>query len=344
MPLPDDRASAHAGALGRPDHGHGRRRRLIPPGRSGSVSTRARYGPWPFPPTAGSIRRVAAITLADLKGNPSRLRKEAIVRAVLFLAAAVLSILISAGIVIALVGKAWSFFTDVDMSTLWGDNWAPRSEQFSIKALLSGTLIVTGIAMLIAAPLGLGSAIYLSEYASPRVRRTLKPILEVLAGIPSVVIGFFCVSFISPDHRAAALRLGRHVQPRSPPASASASSSIPLIASVSEDAMRSRARGAAGGELRPRRPQDHDVVAGRPARRRLRPRRRVHPRRLPGHRRDDGRAARRRLGQRVPVHAEPVRGGPDDDRRHRLADPRVRRRPSPTSSSTASTSSASCCS
>jgi phosphate transport system permease protein len=180
---------------------------------------------------------MAAITVDDLKGNPARLRKERIVRAVLF-AAAALSVFVSAGIVVALVGRAWRFVSDVDTGSLWGDNWAPRSEDFSLKALLSGSLLVTAIAMVIAAPVGLGSAIYLSEYASPRVRRTLKPILEVLAGIPSVVLGFFAVSFISPTivqrltddagtFSLASAGIGVGIL------------TVPLVASVSEDAMRS---------------------------------------------------------------------------------------------------------
>ena len=180
---------------------------------------------------------MAAITLEDLRGNRARLRKEAIVRTVL-LGAAVFSVLVSAGIVVALIGKAWAFIRGIELGSLWGDNWAPRSEDFSLKALLSGTLLVTGIAMLIAAPVGLGSAIYLSEYASPRVRRTLKPILEVLAGIPSVVLGFFCVSFISPTivqqltddagtFSLASAGIGVGIL------------TVPLVASVSEDAMRS---------------------------------------------------------------------------------------------------------
>jgi len=164
------------------------------------------------------------------------MRKEALVKYLLG-AAAVLSVLISVGIVVALVGRALSFLSDVDKSTLWGDNWAPRSEQFSIKALLTSSLLVTGTAMLIAVPVGLGAAIYLSEYANPRVRRTLKPILEVLAGIPSVVLGFFCVSLISPSI----------VQPLFDSAGTFSVLSagigvgilsIPLVASVSEDAMR----------------------------------------------------------------------------------------------------------
>ena len=179
---------------------------------------------------------MAAITVEDLRGNPRRQRKEAVVRTLL-LAAAAVSVLISAGIVLALIGRAWSFFGDVELGSLFGDNWAPRSEDFSLKALLSGTLLVTAIAMVIATPVGLGSAIYLSEYASPRVRRTLKPILEVLAGIPSVVLGFFCVSFISPTivqkltddagtFSLASAGIGVGIL------------TVPLVASVSEDAMR----------------------------------------------------------------------------------------------------------
>jgi phosphate transport system permease protein len=180
---------------------------------------------------------VAALTIDDLKGDPRRLRKEAVVRRVLF-AAAGLSVVVSALIVVALVGKAWAFVSDVDTSSLWGDSWNPRGDQYSLKALLSGTLLVTIIAMVIATPVGLGSAIYLSEYASPRVRRVLKPILEVLAGIPSVVLGFFCVSFISPQiiskltddagtFSLASAGIGVGIL------------TVPLIASVSEDAMRS---------------------------------------------------------------------------------------------------------
>lgn len=179
---------------------------------------------------------MATITLEDLRGDRGRLRKEAVVKALL-LAAATVSVLVSAGIVVALVGRAWSFVSHVDVASLWGDNWAPRSEDFSLKALVTSSLLVTGIAMLLAAPVGLGSAIYLSEYANPRVRRALKPILEVLAGIPSVVLGFFCVSFVSPNivqrltddagtFSLASAGIGVGVL------------TVPLVASVSEDAMR----------------------------------------------------------------------------------------------------------
>ena len=178
-----------------------------------------------------------ALTVADLQGSRKRMRKESMVRTVLMFAA-LLSVVVSALIVVALVGRTWRFIDSVDTGSLWGDSWNPRGEQFSLKALLTGSLLVTGIAMLIATPLGLGSAIYLSEYAKPRVRRTLKPILEVLAGIPSVVIGFFCVSFLSPQ-------IVQNLSPSAGTFSLFAAGlgvgilTVPLIASVSEDAMRS---------------------------------------------------------------------------------------------------------
>lgn len=180
---------------------------------------------------------MTAITIDDLKGNPARLRREKRVKALL-LGAAVTSIVISALIVLALVGKAWEFISQVELGLLWGDDWAPRSGQYSIKALLSASLIVTVVAMAIAVPVGLGSAIYLSEYASPRVRRTLKPILEVLAGIPSVVLGFFAISFISPE---LVQRLWSSAGNTSLMAAGIGVGilTIPLVASVSEDAMRS---------------------------------------------------------------------------------------------------------
>ena len=135
---------------------------------------------------------------------------------------------------------------------------------FDIPTLLIGSFLVTVIAMLIAAPIGLLSAIYLAEYASPRVRRGVKPVLEILAGIPSVVLGFFALTFINPvviqtlvpsakgfNLAAAAVAVGILT--------------IPLVASVAEDAMRAVPRFAARGLLRPRRAAGHDRDAGRRA-------------------------------------------------------------------------------
>ncbi|MEO1063823.1 MAG: phosphate ABC transporter permease subunit PstC [Actinomycetota bacterium] len=172
-----------------------------------------------------------------LRGNPRRHAKESAIKW-LFFGAAAFSIVISALIVISLVGEAWTFISQVEAAALWGDQWAPRFGEYDIKTLVVGTLIVTVIAMAVAAPVGLGAAIYLSEYANSRVRKILKPTLEILAGIPSVVLGFFALQWIAPNivqrffdsagiFSLAAAGLGVGLL------------SVPLMASISEDAMRS---------------------------------------------------------------------------------------------------------
>jgi phosphate transport system permease protein len=178
------------------------------------------------------------LTLADLRGQPRRLRTERIIRTALFLAAFV-SVVISALIVLTLAREAWTFVSEVVWASVWQDRgWFPRRGLYDIATLLAGTLIVTVIAMLVAGPIGMASAIYLAEYAGPRTRRLLKPALEVLAGIPSVVVAFFAVAFIAPEiiqrlnggaplFTLAAAGVGVGVL------------TIPLIASVGEDAMRS---------------------------------------------------------------------------------------------------------
>jgi phosphate transport system permease protein len=179
-----------------------------------------------------------AITLEDLRGDRKRVRKEHLVRVALT-AAAGTSILISALIVFSLVRETWSFVTQVEWATVYSsDGWFPRRGEYNIWTLLVGSFIVTTVAMVIAAPVGLGSAIYLSEYARPNVRKVLKPTLEILAGIPSVVLGFFAISVISPQvvqrffgatdlFNLMAAGIGVGIL------------SIPLVASVSEDALRS---------------------------------------------------------------------------------------------------------
>jgi phosphate transport system permease protein len=172
----------------------------------------------------------------DLSGSRPRLRRERRVRR-LFTAAAVTSILISLLILGSLVEEAWAFLSKVDLSHLWTLGWFPRRDMFDIKTVLMGTLIISLIAMLVATPLGLGSAIYLSEYATPRARRWLKPILEVLAGIPSVVLGYFALTWISPN---IVQRLYAHAGVFSMAAAGIAVGILvtPLVASVTEDAMR----------------------------------------------------------------------------------------------------------
>ncbi len=176
-------------------------------------------------------------TLEDFRGSKKRMRTEHLVRGVLFLAA-LLSIVVSVLIVASLVGEAWTFVSQVEAASLWSDGWFPRRGIYDIKTLLAGTLIVTVIAMAVAGPLGLGAAIYLSEYAPRGVRKLLKPVLEILAGIPSVVLGFFALTFLSPvivqrlsdeatQFNIAAAGIGVGIL------------TIPLVASISEDAMRS---------------------------------------------------------------------------------------------------------
>ncbi len=170
-----------------------------------------------------------------LRGSARRRRKERVVR-LSFQGAALFSLAVSIAIVLTLAGEAIAWLTRVDLSQLWVSGWDPRGNQFDMIALLSGTFMIAGIAMLVAAPVGLGAALYLSEYATPRLRRSLKPILEVLAGIPSVVLGYFALTVINPgliqkffsgagafSYLAAGIAVGILT--------------VPLIASVAEDAM-----------------------------------------------------------------------------------------------------------
>lgn len=138
------------------------------------------------------------VSLGSLGGEPRRHRRERVMKGV-FLAAALASIVISAAIVLSLAGRAFTFATNVDLGALWSDGWFPRRGLYDLRTIIAGTFVIAGIGMVVATPLGLGAAVYLSEYARPWMRRFLKPIIEILAGIPSVVIGFFALAFISPN-------------------------------------------------------------------------------------------------------------------------------------------------
>ena len=140
-----------------------------------------------------------ALTVADLRGNPRRRRNERIIKGI-FVGAAGLSIVISVAIVLSLFIEALTFLRNVDWPTLWDPRgWFPRRGAFDLRTIIVGTLVVAVIAGIVATPLGLGAAMYLSEYAKPRLRRWLKPILEILASIPSVVLGFFAILWINPN-------------------------------------------------------------------------------------------------------------------------------------------------
>jgi phosphate transport system permease protein len=185
--------------------------------------------------TAATHRSTTPLRAADLQISRRRRRREAVVRWAITISAAA-SILISALIVLSLIGNAVAFVSDVDPAQLLADGWFPRRDQFSIPTILAGTLVISGVAMLIATPLGIGAAIYLSEYASVRVRKTLKPILEVLAAIPSVVLGFFALTVISPGV-VNAIHPGVQIFNMAAAGIAVGILITPLIASVAEDAL-----------------------------------------------------------------------------------------------------------
>ena len=169
--------------------------------------------------------------------------------AISLFACGIFSILVTVGIIITLFSEAIGFFLrpEVDIFTFFtGTNWRPlaskvSSDNFGVRPLIRGTMMIAGISGAIAIPLGLGSAIFLSEYASDKLRSALKPLLELLAGIPTVVYGYFALSFVTPllknvfedglginvsffNAFSAAVVVGIMI--------------IPIVASISEDAMR----------------------------------------------------------------------------------------------------------
>ena len=156
----------------------------------------------------------------------------------IFQASAICSVVISAAIVLSLMGRALDFAVAVDPGALLSPSgWFPRRGFYDLRTIVAGTFIVTGIAMTVAAPLGLAAAVYLAEYARPRLRRSLKPILEILAGVPSVVLGFFALTWISPE---VVQRLFGGVALFNMMAAGIAVGILitPLVASVAEDALR----------------------------------------------------------------------------------------------------------
>ncbi len=171
--------------------------------------------------------------------SPKRRPTESIIRGFLFVCA-LLSILTTLGIVIILTRESFLFFGDPEVS-LWefftATEWQPVIGQFGVLPLINATFMTSSIAMLVATPLGLMVAIYLSEYASTEVRGFLKPILEVLAGIPTVVYGYFAVTFMTPLLQNL---FGRDIVQIYNTASAGIVMGIlilPLVTSMTEDAL-----------------------------------------------------------------------------------------------------------
>lgn len=174
---------------------------------------------------------------AMLRGRGRSRLEERVVVAALWSCTAV-SVFTTVGIVAVLVGEAVGFFREVSpIEFFTGTRWTPlfRPQSFGVLPLLAGSFLVAVGAALVALPVGLASAIYLSEYAHPRVRAVVKPALEVLAGVPTVVYGYFALTFVTPLLRqiwpetdifngaSAAIVMGIMI--------------IPLVSSLSEDAM-----------------------------------------------------------------------------------------------------------
>jgi phosphate transport system permease protein len=174
---------------------------------------------------------------------------EWIIERLLFLCAA-LSVLTTAGIILVLAVETFEFLREVPiLEFLTGTEWTPlfANARFGVLPLVVGTMLVSAIAMLVALPMGLFAAIYLSEYAPSGVRRIVKPVLEILAGVPTVVYGYFALTFVTPllqrffptlsgfNALSPGLVMGLMI--------------LPLVSSLSEDAMRAVPRGLREGSF-----------------------------------------------------------------------------------------------
>lgn len=175
----------------------------------------------------------------DLKKKKSILSSDRIMPMILAIFAGI-SVLTTIGIVIILITESSGFFRQVPfLDFITGTKWTPlftgSQQSFGVLPLVAGTLMITGIASVVALPIGLFSGIYLSEYAPARVRAVLKPVLEVLAGIPTIVYGFFALTFVTP--------MLKHIIPDLNIFNALSAGIvvgimiIPMISSLSEDAM-----------------------------------------------------------------------------------------------------------
>jgi phosphate transport system permease protein len=190
-----------------------------------------------------SLTEAERVRAELVRARSARSTREALIKGLLFLAAA-LSIATTTAIVFTLLKQTFSFFGEVSpLAYFTGTRWTPLlygdQQSFGVLPLLWGTFYLTAIGLLVAVPCGLLAAVYLSEFARPNVRKAVKPVLELLAGMPTIIFGYFALTFVTPtilrdvfgipvdmfNGLSAGLVLGLLV--------------IPTIASVSEDAMRS---------------------------------------------------------------------------------------------------------
>jgi phosphate transport system permease protein len=185
------------------------------------------------------------VATQDLTAAPEPIRLRAarrrwgedVVKGVLALCA-LISVATTVGIIVALFEPAIDFFREISVvdfltGTVWAPLFAPSS--FGVLPLIAGTLLVSLLAVLVCAPFGLGAAIYMSEYAHARARKTLKPTLEVLAGIPTVVYGYFALTVVAPRLQDIGLEVGTFSALSA--ALVMGVMLIPTVASISEDAM-----------------------------------------------------------------------------------------------------------
>jgi len=191
----------------------------------------------------------AASTAAGRTGRPEapslraarRRWGETLIKGLLGLAA-LISLLTTAGIVYALLEETIVFFRQVGVGEyLFGTKWSPLFEpgSFGVLPLIAGTFATTAIALVVAVPLGLGAAVYLSEYARPRVRKVIKPTLELLAGIPTIVFGYFALTFFTPEILRGFFNLHVGIFNALAAGIIIGFLIIPIVASISEDSMRS---------------------------------------------------------------------------------------------------------
>ena len=172
------------------------------------------------------------------RNQKKRVKLEGQVIRIIFFLCAIISILTTVAILFTLIFQALSFFNEISIwEFLTGTRWTPilKPRAYGVLPLVSGTLLVTVIAAAVALPVGLFTAIFLSEYAPDKIRRIIKPVLEILAGIPTVVYGYFALTFVTPQLQvifpdllvfnalSAGLVMGLMI--------------IPMVSSLSEDAM-----------------------------------------------------------------------------------------------------------
>jgi len=164
------------------------------------------------------------------------------------LGCALLSIGTTISIIVVLAIETFAFFREVPIAEfLFGTEWTPlfANPSFGVLPLVAGTVLVSAIAMLVALPMGLLSAVYLSEYAGPRVRRVVKPVLEILAGVPTVVYGYFALLFVTPFLQS--FIPGMRTFNALGPGIVMGIMILPLVSSLSEDAMQSVPQGLREG-------------------------------------------------------------------------------------------------